>query len=148
ILDAIKRTNVIDSPGLFEQNHQLVLGLVSGQVRSPDQLANIVVKTTAAGIPVRIGDLAGVVPAVKPVYTIVTANGKPAVLLNVNRQPDSNTKEVADEARQEVEKIREGLPRTVKMEAFYDQSQLVTDSIASVRDAILIGVVLASIILV
>jgi CzcA family heavy metal efflux pump len=148
ILDAIKKTNLIDSPGLFEQNHQLVLGLISGQVRSPEQLAAVVVKTTAAGIPVRIGDLANVVPAVKPVYTIVTANGKPAVLLNINRQPDSNTKEVADEAHQEVEKIREMLPPGLKIEAFYDQSQLVTDSIASVRDAILIGVVLASIILV
>src|SRR5437762_1381497 len=148
ILDAIKRTNLIDSPGLFEQNHQLVLGLISGQVRSPEQLAGIVVKTTSAGIPVRIGDLAAVVPEVKPVYTIDTANGKPAVLLNINRQPDSNTKEVADEAHQEVEKIRATLPPGVKIEAFYDQSQLVTDSIASVRDAILIGVILASVILV
>src|SRR5881392_4091754 len=106
ILDAIKKTNLIDSPGLFEQNHQLVLGLISGQVHSPEQLAGVVVKITPAGIPVRVGDLANVVPAVKPVYTIVTANGKPAVLLNINRQPDSNTKEVADEAHQEVEKIR------------------------------------------
>jgi CzcA family heavy metal efflux pump len=148
ILDAIKRTNLIDSPGLFEQNHQLVLGLISGQVTSPEQLASVVVKTTAAGIPVRIGDLANVVPEVKPVYTIVTANGRPAVLLNINRQPESNTKEVADEAHEEIEKIRQILPRGVKIEAFYDQSQLVTDSIASVRDAILLGVVLASIILV
>ncbi|PYX92134.1 MAG: AcrB/AcrD/AcrF family protein, partial [Acidobacteria bacterium] len=148
ILDAIKRTNLVDSPGLFEQNHQLVLGLISGQVHSPEQLASVVVRTTSAGIPVRIGDIASVVPEVKPVYKIVTANGKPAVLLNINRQPDSNTKEVADEAHQEVEKIRAGLPAGVKIQAFYDQSQLVTDSIASVRDAILIGVILASIILV
>lgn len=148
ILDAIKRTNLIDSPGLFEQNHQLVLGLISGQVATPEQLARVVVKTTPTGIPVRIGDLANVVPGVKPVYTIVTANGKPAVLLNINRQPDSNTKDVADEAHQEVEKIRPTLPPGVKIEPFYDQSQIVTDSIKSVRDAILLGVILASIILV
>jgi CzcA family heavy metal efflux pump len=148
ILDSIKRTNLIDSPGLFEQNHQLVLGLVSGQVRNPDQLAGIVVKTTPAGIPVRIGDIASVVPEVKPVYRIVTAGGKPAVLLNLFRQPDSNTKEVADEAHDEVDKVRQTLPASVKIEAFYDQSQLVTDSIKSVRDAILIGVILASVILV
>src|SRR6267154_2235732 len=35
ILDAIKRTNLIDSPGLIEHSHQLVLGLISGQVRTP-----------------------------------------------------------------------------------------------------------------
>src|SRR5437667_10684721 len=82
VLDTLQKTNLIDSPGLFERNHQLVLGLVSGQVRTPEQIANTVVKSTQAGIPVRIGDVASVAPGVKPVYTIVTANGKPAVLLN------------------------------------------------------------------
>src|SRR5256885_8421987 len=97
LLDTMRRTNLIDSPGLLERNHRLVLGLISGQVRTPEQIANTVVKSTQAGIPVRIGDVASVAPAVKPVYTIVTANGKPAVLLNINRQPDSNTMQVATE---------------------------------------------------
>jgi len=57
ILDAMKRTNLIDSPGLFERNHQLVLGLISGQVQTPEQIAQVVVKTTPSGIPVRIGDV-------------------------------------------------------------------------------------------
>jgi len=148
ILDAMKRTNLIDSPGLFERNHQLVLGLISGQVRNPDEIAKVVVKTTATGIPVRIGDLGEVVPEVKPVYTIVSANGKPAVLLNINRQPDSNTMEVADEAHQELDKIRQSLPPGIEIKPFYDQSIIVSESIKSVRDAILLGVVLASIILV
>src|SRR5438309_2851299 len=50
LLDAMKRTNLIDSPGLFERNHQLVLGLISGQVRTPTEIAAIVVKTTTGGI--------------------------------------------------------------------------------------------------
>ena len=95
ILDAIRRTNLIDSPGLLEHEHQLVLGLVSGQVRSPDQISQIVVKSSSTGIPIRVGDIAKVGPSEAPVYTIVTANGKPAVLLSVNRQPQSNTLDVA-----------------------------------------------------
>ncbi len=148
LLDAVRRNNLIDSPGLFEQNHQLVLGLVSGQVRTPEELSQIVVKNTPAGLPVRIGDVAQVKPSVMPVYTIVTANGKPAVLLNINRQPDGNTVEVAREVRAEVEQIKHDLPRGVRVQPFYDQSELVEDSIKSVRDAILIGLVLASLILV
>src|SRR5580693_7991897 len=96
ILDTMRRTNLIDSPGLFERNHQLVLGLVSAQVRTPQQIADIVIKNTLAGVPVRIGDVATVAPGVKPVYTLVTANGRQAVLLNINRQPDSNTLRVAE----------------------------------------------------
>src|SRR6476646_4472393 len=148
ILDAIKRTNVIDSPGLFEQNHQLVLGLISGQVQTPEQLGDIVIKNTPAGIPVRIHDVATVGPGVKPVYTIITANGKPAVLLNINRQPESNTMEVANEVHSALDEIRKTLPAGIVISPFYDQPILVSDSIKSVRDAILLGLVLASIILV
>ncbi len=148
LLDAIRRGNLIDSPGLIENNHQLVLSLVSGQARTPEEISNIVVKTTNAGLPVRIGDIAAVAGSVRPVYTIVTANGKPAVLLNINRQPDSNTVFVADEVHGEIEAIRKSLPPGVALNAFYDQSEIVNDSIRSVRDAILIGLVLASIILV
>ena len=148
ILDAVRRTNLIDSPGLLQQNHQLYLTLVNGQVIDPAQLGQIVIKATPAGVPVRIADVADVAPGVKPVYTIVTANGKPAVLLNVSRQPDSNTVQVANEVHDAIDRIRQSLPPGIKLLPFYDQSEIVVDSIKSVRDAILIGVILASLIMV
>ncbi|MDP9264188.1 MAG: efflux RND transporter permease subunit, partial [Acidobacteriota bacterium] len=148
LLEAIRRTNLIDSPGLLERNHQLFLALVNGQVRSPAQIADIVVKTTPAGIPVRIGDVARVGPSVMPVYTRVTSNGKPAVLLNINRQPDSNTMTVADEVHNEVARIQQTLPPGIHLQPFYDQSIIVGESVKSVRDAVLMGIILASIIMV
>jgi len=148
ILDAIRRTNLIDSPGLLEHEHHLVLGLISGQVRSPEQIGQIVVKNSPLGVPIRLGDLATIAPSVAPVYTIVTANGKPAVLLNVNRQPESNTLDVANEVHAQIEQLRPTLPPGVHLEPFYDQSTIVHDSISSVRDAVLLGLVLSSIILV
>jgi multidrug efflux pump subunit AcrB len=148
ILEAVRRTNLIDSPGLLEQNHQLYLGLVNGQVRTPEEIANAVVKNTPAGIPVRIGDVSTVAPGVKPIYTVVTADGKPAVLLNINRQPDGNTVQVAQEVHDEIENIRKTLPPGVDIRPFYDQSIIVNESIKSVRDAILLGLIFASIILV
>jgi multidrug efflux pump subunit AcrB len=148
ILDAVRKTNLVDSPGLLERNHQLFLGLVNGQVRTPEEIANAVIKNTPTGIPVRVGDIAEVAPAVKPVYTVVTANGKPAVLLNINRQPDGNTVQVAQEVHDEIEHIRQALPPGIQIQPFYDQSIIVGESIKSVRDAILLGLILASIILV
>ena len=148
ILDAIRRTNLIDSPGLIEHSHQLVLGLVSGQVRTPEQIGQIVVKNSPAGVPIRLGDIAKIAPSVAPVYTMVTANGKPAVLLNVNRQPESNTLDVANEVHALIRELTPSLPPGVHLEPFYDQSTIVHDSIASVRDAVLIGIVLSSVILV
>src|SRR5437667_4684073 len=144
ILEAVTKTNMIDSPGLIENNHELSLTLVSGQARDAKGIENIVVRTTPAGVPVRIADIATVRPSVMPVYTMVTANGKPAVLLNVFRQPESNTVTVANAADSELAQIRQTLPAGVKVQTFYDQSTLVHDSIASVRDAILVGLILAA----
>src|SRR5258707_6627841 len=99
ILEAIKRTNLIDSPGLIEHSHQLVLGLISGQVRTPEQIGQIVVKSSPMGIPIRLGDIAKIAPSVAPVYTMVTADRKPAVLLNVHLQAESNTLDVPNEVK-------------------------------------------------
>src|ERR1700723_1413942 len=148
ILEAVRRTNLIDSPGLFESDHQLVLGLVSGQVHTPEEISGIVVKSTTAGVPVRVGDIGTVVKASEPVYTIVTANGKSAVLMSIIRQPQSNTIAVADEVHAQIAELSSSLPPGVHLEVFYDQSTIVHDSIASVRDAVLLGLLLSSVILV
>ena len=147
LANAIQASNVIDSPGLYEANHQLILGLVGAQVHDAQGLSQLVVKTTPAGAPVRVADVATVEAGTLPVYTVVTANGKRAVLLNITRQPAGNTVAVADDVAVEIARLSKDLPRGVKLEPFYDQSQLVRDSISSVRDAILIGLALACVIL-
>ena len=147
LVNAIQASNIVDSPGLYEANHQLILGLVGAQVHDVAGLRELVVKTTAAGAPVRVADVASVEPSTLPVYTTVTANGKNAVLINIARQPSSNTVAVADAVNAEITQLRQKLPPGVKLEPFYDQSQLVRDSISSVRDAIFIGLILACIIL-
>ena len=146
VLNAVNHTNIIDSPGLLNRNHQLFLGLVTAQVHTPEDIGNIAIKHVN-NVPVRVGDIGNVAPAVEPVYTVVSANGKPALLLSVNRQPDSNTVQVADEVHREMAAIRPALPAGVDMRPFYDQSNIVRESIGSVRDAIIIGLFLAGLII-
>src|ERR1700751_885932 len=146
ILDAVNRTNLIDSPGLLTRNHQLFLALVTAQVKTPEEIGDIVIKSVNA-VPVRVRDIGTVAPPTKPVYTVVTANGKPAVLLSINRQPDSNTVEVANEVHQEMEKLRSVIPAGIELSLFYDQSNIVKASIGSVRDAIIIGLFLTGLII-
>jgi len=147
LVNAMQASNIIDSPGLYEANHQLVLGLVGAQVHDAEGLSQLVVKVSPAGVPIRVGDIATVQQATMPVYTAVTANGKQAVLINITRQPSGNTVAVGNAVAAEIERLRHTLPAGVKLEIYYDQSQLVRDSISSVRDAILVGLVLACIIL-
>jgi CzcA family heavy metal efflux pump len=146
VVDAVKNSNIIASPGLIEENHQLELALVSGQALTFDELNSIVV-ATVNNSPVKLEDVATVGQGVEPQYTIVTADGRPAVLLNVDRQPDANTVTVVDELTAELKAVRPSLPKDVQISTFYDQSLLVRESIKSVRDAILLGLLLSVVIL-
>src|ERR1700730_16056419 len=146
ILDAAKHTHLIDSPGLLSRNHQLFLGLINSQVHSPDEIADMVIKNVN-DVPVRVRDIGTVAPSSAPAYTVVTANGKPAVLVSISRQPDSNTVDVANLVHQEIEGLRPSLPAGIDLKVFYDQSNIVRESIASVRDAIIIGLLLAGFII-
>ena len=148
ILNAVQNTNLIDSPGLYRTEHQLVLALVGSQAYDAESLGNVVIKNTAAGVPIHLADVGTIAPAIEPVYTRVRADGKPAILLNIARQPSSNTVAVADEVDAEVARLQKNLPPGTYLKPFYDQSELVRESISSVRDAILIGIVLATIIIV
>ena len=142
VADAVRNSNVVASPGLIEENHRLELTLVSGQATAPDQLNSIVV-AVINNAPVTVADVATVGAGVEPQYTIVTADGHPAVLLNIRRQPNANTVTVTDEVKAELAAIQPQLPRDVKIAPFYDQSLLVRESMKSVRDSILIGLLLS-----
>ena len=142
ISDAVKKSNIVASPGLIEENHQLELALVSGQATTPDELNSIVV-AVVNNVPVFISDIGTVRQGVAPNYTIVTADGKDAVLVNVLRQPAANTVTVTDEVKAELAAIQSTLPKDIRIAPFYDQSILVRDSMNSVRDAIIIGLILS-----
>ncbi len=142
VADAVRNANIIDSPGLLEENHQLELTLVSGLAKKPEELNGIVV-AAVNNAPVTIADVATVGQGSAPNYTIVTADGRPAVLFNITRQPDANTVAVVDEAKAELDALGPLLPKDVHIKPFYDQSILVRDSIKSVRDSILIGLILS-----
>jgi CzcA family heavy metal efflux pump len=146
VVEAIRNSNIIVSPGLIEENHQLELALVSGQAKRPDELNGIVV-ATVNNAPITVADVATVSAGVEPQYTIVSADGHPAALVNINRQPDANTVAVADEVKAALTAMRGQIPKDVRVAAYYDQSLLVRESINSVRDSILIGLLLSVVIL-
>lgn len=142
VVDAVKNSNILASPGLIEENHQLELALISGQAKKPEELSGIVV-ATINNTPVTLADVATIGTGVEPQYTMVTADGKPAMLININRQPDANTVAVVDEVKAELAAMKNELPKDVKVAPYYDQSLLVRESISSVRDSILIGLLLS-----
>src|ERR1041384_4247062 len=145
-VDAVNNSNIIASTGLIEENHQLELALISGQAQQPEELNQIVV-ATVNNAPVTLADVATIGVGVEPQYTIVTADGQQAVPLNISRQPEANTVAGVDEVKAELAAVGKQLPKDIVIKPYYDQSLLVRASQKSVRDSILIGLLLSVIIL-
>ncbi|HVQ31830.1 MAG TPA: efflux RND transporter permease subunit, partial [Vicinamibacteria bacterium] len=147
VVDALRSSNSIAAAGMLQENHHLYLVTVTGLLRTPEQIEETVVDVVK-GTPVLVRNVATVSPGAEPRYDIVTANGTPAVLVNVMQQPDGNAVQIADAVNAEIAAIRATLPPDIEVKAFYDQSILVRDSIASVAESILIGLALSVAVLV
>ena len=136
--------NGVKALGHLEDRYKLLLALADSRLHDAVQIGDLVVRATPAGV-VRVRDVARVLRSTVPLWTTVTADGKPAVLLNIYQQPGGNSVKIAGEVRSLLKATR--LPAGVHLANWYDQSQLVVASALSVRDAIVIGVVLAGLVL-
>jgi CzcA family heavy metal efflux pump len=146
ITDALMRNNLIAPAGMHEENYQLYLTTVDGRVHSIEDIENLVVVVTD-GHPTLVKDLARVERGPEPVFNVVTAEGVNAVLLNVRSQPDGSTLDIATALQAELRSLKAEVPPDMKLAFFYDQSVLVRDSVKSVWEAILFGLILSVIII-
>ena len=90
VADAIRKTNLLVSPGLVTNNYQLYLSLVSGQLHTFDEIRSVFVAVQNS-VPVRITDLAEVIPSIADRFIRTTAHGREAVLINILKQPTGST---------------------------------------------------------
>lgn len=142
VSDALLKGNLIGPAGLRDEDHQLFLTVMDARAKTPADIGELVVIQTESG-PVRIKDVAEVVPGKEPQFNIVTADGQTAVLLNIRSQPDGSTVAIADGVNAELEKLHRELPVDVRLSLFYDQSLLVKESVGSVWESILFGLLLS-----
>ncbi len=143
---ALTQSNEVRSVGLVDRQFQQTQILVSGQVEALDALGDIVV-AQRNGVPVTLKQLAKVHPSSKDRTTIVTADGAESVLVNVVRQPDANTVTVVQNVQDVLGELKTTLPKGTEIGVFYDQSKLIGEAIASVRDAVIIGALLSVVVL-
>jgi multidrug efflux pump subunit AcrB len=159
IEDAIAQTNAVTSVGRVSRDYQQYNVLATGEALSLDDVRRIVAATPSSTkngkpedngadrAPIHVGDVAEVKYGAEDRTSMFTGDGVPAALISVTRQIGSNTVDIADEVDQAVADLQPTLPRGVKIERVYNQAAFVRASIANVRDAILIGGLLAVVVL-
>ena len=146
VVKAVGATNVLQAVGRIEDQYKLLLVVSDETLKTLDELRNTVVRATPTGV-IRVDDVARVENSAMPVFIRVTANEKDAILLSIYEQPGGNVLQIAKDVKDRIDKVQKTLPAGIKIANWYDQSQLVSDSATSVRDAILIGAVLAALVL-
>ena len=142
VATALGKANVLTVVGRMQDHDKLLLVALDDTMRQIAQVRDTVVQAGAGGI-VRVGDLADVQDGIVPQWIRVGENGSAAVQLQIYQQPSGNSVAIAAAVRQALADYQSRLPPDVKLVKWYDQSTLVTESTGSVRDAILIGLVLA-----
>ena len=144
---ALQAANSIQGVGRIEDRHRLYLALVDSRIASAADLAAIPVKvgaTPGAGL-VTLGQVARITPSAEPQFTRVTSNGTDAVLINLRQSLAGDTVQIVKTINARLKS--EALPPGIIVTPFYDQSELVVGAANAVRDAILIGAVLAGLVL-
>ncbi|TAM59548.1 efflux RND transporter permease subunit, partial [bacterium] len=142
IANAIAANNQVTAIGHFNAFDQRPIVLVSGAPRSPEDIAAIVVDNRH-GTPITVGQLASVHEALQPQTSIVSAHGGDAVLLNVYAQPGGNIVRIYDEANAVLQHEVRALPPGASIEPYWNQATLVGDAVKNLRDAIIVGALLA-----
>ncbi|HEV2436321.1 MAG TPA: efflux RND transporter permease subunit [Verrucomicrobiae bacterium] len=143
---ALTQNNLVAAAGMIVENYHLYLTTVDGRVHSPADIGNVVIAVNG-GHPIRIQDVATVERGPAPAYTSITAQGRQAVLFNIESQPDASVLEIAAALKKDLAQLHQELPPDMHLAFFYDQSQFVQDSIGSVWDAIIFGLILSVFIL-
>jgi CzcA family heavy metal efflux pump len=142
LANAIRQATGVNAVGRVAQDYKQYLIVSAQEAHTPDDIANVVV-----GKGLRVRDIATVTLGSIDHVLIISGDGKPAALLNITRQPGGNTLAIVDSVANLAAAVRKTLPAGATLKPVYDQGALVRDAMASVRDAMIIGAVLAVIIL-
>ncbi len=143
---ALSAANVLAATGKLEDRGKLFLTLSDSRLTSAADIDNVVLKTAGGGI-VRLGDVATTRLTSAPSWMRVTADGRPAVSVQIYQQPSGDTVRIVREVAAVFAKVKATAPPGLRVSGWYDQSELIKSSAQGLAAAIAIGAVLAALVL-
>ncbi len=123
--------------GEVYQGDRALLLRSQGQYQNLDQIANTVV-LTKNGVPVYLKDIADVRDSTEDVRSVLRINGRPGVRLQVTKQSGTNTVQIAEGVRAEIERINREVPG-VRLTLLDDSAKFIERSIHAVQEHVMLG---------
>ena len=147
-LQAILAANNVNASGRYlSENHLDVPIRAQGQVRRLDDLRFMLVKLQPDGQPIFLKDVAQVHEGHLPEHYLISSDHKPAVVILVQKEPGFSTADVVEAVEQKIKELKSLLPPRSEIHKFYNQSEILNESMSGVRNEIWSGAILAILVL-
>ncbi|MGH8129322.1 MAG: efflux RND transporter permease subunit [Steroidobacteraceae bacterium] len=146
IAQRLREENVNLSGGRLEQGTQRFLVRTLNEFTSVQQMADAII-ANVGGKPVYLRDVATVTSGYKDREAITRVDGRESVELAVYKEGDANTVQLAAGIRERIEELGKALPAGTELTLVYDQSKFISSAIGEVREAALLGGLLAILVL-
>lgn len=143
IAQALASSNFNFPAGNVRQGDRELTVRIMGEFLEVDEIQNVVVGANEAGVPIYLHEIAELKDDYKEKKGGALHNGKEAIVLGLKKEPGKNTVETAQAVRDNLEEINKRFERDVQFEIIQDQSKYIAGAIDSVRNAALMGGLIA-----
>jgi CzcA family heavy metal efflux pump len=147
VTQATQKANVNAAGGFFitPDTERLIRGI--GRIESIEDLQKSTI-IARSGTPVRLKDVAEVKIGAALKRGDGSFNGKPAIIVMVNKQPSVDTPTVTRAVEKAIAEIKVGLPKDIKVTTTFRQDSYIESSVDNVRSSLIQGSIIAAIILI
>lgn len=137
----INAANVNGSKGGFDGPERSVTIDANDQLQTADEYSNLILKYEN-GQALYLHDVATIEQAPQDEYQQAWANGQPAIIINIQRQPGTNVVSIVDTIKAKLPELQAGLPASVKISTLSDRTDTIRASISDVQFELILAIAL------
>ncbi len=137
----INNQNVKQAKGSFDGALRSTTIDANDQLVNADEYRNLII-AYKNGSPIRMSDIAKVIDGAENIRLAAWANEKPAIILNVQRQPGANVIETVDNIKKLLPELQKSLPDTVKLNLLSDRTITIRASVEDVQKELILAIIL------
>lgn len=138
---AIQSANANQPKGSFDGPFRTTMLDANDQIRSIHDYENLILRWNNDA-PIRLKDVAKIIEGSEDRYMAAWADSQSAILVNIQRQPNANVIQVADQIKQVLPELQKNLPENVKIRVLTDRTESIRSSIRDVQKELVFAVCL------
>jgi HAE1 family hydrophobic/amphiphilic exporter-1 len=139
ILSAIKSQNLNVPAGHYDEGIREISVRTVGELRTVDEIRNLIVATAQDGSSVRLSDISRVEDGYEELRTRIRVNGESAVAFDVLKQSGTNTIAVSDAVRTKLEAVQKTFPKGMQADLIIEQARFIRENTHEVEVSIVFG---------